>query len=368
MRHCIRCVMPSTRPGIQFDEHGVCYPCLAAEKARTTDWSARMRELEELCDTHRVRHRDQPYDCVVAVSGGKDSHFQVKTLVDLGMRPLLVSTGDWFRHTRTGEQNFRNLCEVFDCDSYLFRQSPATMREMIKMAFIELGSPTWPIDSAIYSIPLRMAAMHQVELVVYGENISYTYGGPGAVETPSARRQIDNRAVLPLDRGWWGIRGIDLPPMLEYPPQETLNALEPIYLSYFTPWSGYRNYLTMSMYGFHSLGAEWRRQGYIDEHDQIDSYGYLTHAWLKYPKYGHQRVTEMASYLIRDDRMTRDEAVDLVLRYDHLADPEMIDDFLAFTGISTVGFWTRVDDLYNREIFDRGDGEWKIKQPVRKLS
>lgn len=368
MKHCIRCVMPNTRPGIQFNEDGVCFPCLSIERRKTIHWGQRWAELEELCELHKERHKDKPYDCVIAVSGGKDSHYQTHVFKELlGMRPLLVTVGDWWTHTQCGMDNFENICNVFSCDSFMFRQSPELMRKMMRIAFFEVGSPTWAFDAAIYSIPLRMAEMMGIQLVNYGENVAFSYGGTDCIETHSARRQIDNDVVKPLSKDWWLKRGVELPTLLQYPNQSILDKLEPIYLSYFVPWSGYNNYQYAMTRGFRDATGEWERLGYIDNYDQIDSIGLLAHEWLKYPKFGHRRVTDMASNLIRDNLMTRDEAVELVLAKDHLLEPTMLNDFCRFLGISHDEFYEHVETLYNLELFDKIASEWVLKNPITKL-
>jgi N-acetyl sugar amidotransferase len=360
MRYCTRCVMPDTRPGIEFDASGVCFPCLNAEKRKSVDWDVRHHQFLELCSQHSRDCRNKPYDCILPASGGKDSHFQLKKLLLAGMRPLIVTVGDWFGHTKAGERNFANLCSL--ADSYVFRQNSSEMRSMVREAFFAEGCPTWPIDAAIYAVPLRVAAMMGIKLIVYGENISGTYGGNDGEDVPSAKKQNDNGVVKNFDSTWWHNRGINLREMLTYPKPEIVNKLDPVYLSYFYPWSGYDNYKTATRMGFRDCAQEWPRRGCIENYDQIDSLGYMVHPWLKYPKYGHARATDVASNLIREGRMTRDEGLWLVRTHDADLDPVALDDFLSFTGISNLIFWDRIDMLYNRDIFEVDhNGNWRFK-------
>jgi N-acetyl sugar amidotransferase len=366
MKHCTRCVMPDTRPGIKFNSDGVCYPCLAAEKAKATDWSERYGQWKALCKLHQLRHKDKAYDSILPCSGGKDSHVQALAMVAEGLNPLCVCVSDWFGHTQAGLDNFREMCEHNKLDSIIWRQNPAEMREMAVQAFFEMGSPTWPIDAAIYSVPLRIARMLGVELIVYGEDIAWTYGGPGAVETPSAARQFGNDVVKPAgfkmlndSRNWLNQPFADLDDMAGA-------ELEPVYLSYFLPWDGNAHADAARRTGFRDCSSEWQRQGCIEDYDQIDSKGYMVHPWLKYPKFGHARATDVASNLIRHGYITREEGVELVRKHDHVLDPVALQDFLRFTGISAPQFWARVDDLYNRELFDRDEhGVWRLREPVR---
>jgi len=119
MKHCIKCRMPSTRPGSIFDDQGVCQACRNYENRGTIDWEERQKQLSILCD--KYRREDGYYDCVIPVSGGKDSHFLVHTMKEeMGMNPLLITVGDPFTKTEAGTKNFRNLGDAFGCDHMLF--------------------------------------------------------------------------------------------------------------------------------------------------------------------------------------------------------------------------------------------------------
>ncbi len=365
MKYCKRCVMPETRPGIKFDENGVCYPCLNVEKRKKTDWTKRAEELKILCD--KYRRNDGYYDCIIPVSGGKDSHFQTYVMKEIyKMHPLLVSVCDWFTHTKAGEHNIRNICEAFDCDLLRFNTSPLTLKKMIRISFEEFLAPTWPIDLAIYSVPLKIAYQMKIPFIIYGENIAYEYGGPDAKETYSAKDQIKNDVVKEIDWNWWFERGVTKKKIeyIKYPLKEILDTLEPIYLSYFYPWDGMKNYQIAKRFGFHDSNGEWNREGFIENYDQIDSIGYVIHAQLKYPKFGHQRATDVACYWIRNGYITREEGIKLVKENDHKFDPKSVEDFCYFTGYSEKEFFEVVERFYNKDIFEKTDCGWKLKDPI----
>lgn len=368
MRHCVRCVIPDTRPGIRFDEEGVCQACHAAESKAAVDWSARWGELEAFCEKYRGC-RGEGYDCIIAVSGGKDSHFQTYIMKErMGMNPLLV-TVDNLSWTETGRRNIENLSEAFGCDILSLSLNRRVAKKMMRKAFEAMGSPTWYWDRAVYAFPLRTAIQMGIQVVVYGENINYEYGGAQRKETYSARDQIHNDVVKPVNLDFWlddEISMKDLNPIL-YPAEQEIDraGLEPIYLSYFVPWDGYRNHVIAKRFGFRTLAHEWQREGYIEDYDQIDTPGYLVHPWLKYPKFGHARTTDVCCNLIRTGRMTREEAVRLVREHDHKLDQRALDDFLAFTGYTPREFWGIVERFYNRDLFDHVQGEWRLRHPVQ---
>jgi hypothetical protein len=153
----------------------------------------------------------------------------------------------------------------------------------------------------------------------------------------------------------------------------TFAGIEPIYLSYFVPWSGFDNMERARDWGFKTLNdtGEWKREGYIEQYDQIDSKGYLVHPWLKYPKFGHARTTDVASNWIREGIITRDEGIQLVREHDHKLDPQALEDFLSFTGYNVRDFWKLVDILIDRGEFVQCDpdeatlmGKYKLKNPI----
>jgi len=363
--------MPDTRPGIVFDKEGVCSPCRVAESRKNIDWNKRLEELKKLCDKYRGKNSDY-YDCIVPVSGGKDSHFQIYVMKELmKMNPLLVNVYNlgW---TNTGLHNFNNMSDVFGCDTISLHINRKLARKMLWKALVKLGAPTWIWDKAVYTYPLRMAINYNIPLVVYGENISYEYGGYQAKETYSAKDQINNDVVKKVDWDFWLDGEITMKDMnsVIYPTEEEMGraGLDPVFLSYFVKWDGVKNMELAKKYGFKSLGdtGEWQREGYIEDYDQIDSMGYLVHPWLKYPKYGHARATDVACYWIRTGRIAREEGIRLVKEHDHKLDKIVLKDFLDFVGHSEKEFWEAVDKYYNRDIFEKVSGKWRLKDPIFK--
>ena len=370
MRYCKRCVMPDTRPGMKFDEEGVCYPCRNYERRKLVSWDARWKELEELVAKYRGKNGDY-YDCIIAASGGKDSHFQTHIFKEkLGMNPLLVSV-DNFTWTQTGIHNWSNLRTTFGVDAHVMSLNPKICKMMFRKALEKLGSPTWYFDKAIYAYPLQAAIKLGIPLLIYGENTNYEYGGPNVKESYDALEQLTNDVVKPAPWDMWlddKIKMKDLNPGV-YPTMEDLKKakINSIYMGYFTPWDGYKNMEFARSRGFRTLDdtGEWKRDGFLEQYDQIDSVGYLTHTWFKFPKFGHQRVTEVASLYIRSGRMTRKEAVKVVNEEDYKLDKKMLKDFLDFTEYKEEDFWKVVEKFANPEIVEKRKGVWRLKEPCK---
>ncbi len=371
MKYCKKCVMPDTRPGIVFDEEGVCHACRVAEERKRIDWDKRFKELETLCDKYRGKNGSY-YDCIIAVSGGKDSYFQTYVMKELmHMNPLLVNVYN-FSWTKTGLHNFTNMSEAFGCDTISLHLNRKIAKKFLWKALVKMGSPTWYWDKAVYVFPIRMGINFHIPLIVYGENISYEYGGFQTEETYSAKDQIQNDVVKAVDWEYWlddDITMKDLNAVI-YPSQEEIQkaGMDPIYLSYFVRWDGFKNMELAKKYGFKSLNdtGEWKREGYIEDYDQIDALGYLVHPWLKYPKYGHARATDVSSYWIRTGRITRDEGIELVKKYDSKLDKRALQDFLDFVGHTEEEFWQIINKFWNRDLFEKINDKWELKNPIWK--
>lgn len=355
MKYCTKCVMPSTRPGIAFDKDGVCSACQSYDNRKKVDYAKRWEEFERLCDRYRGMNGANGYDCMIAVSGGKDSHFQTYIMKEvMGMNPLLVSVEDNFKMTEAGAHNIKNISEAFGCDIISMKPNIRAQKAVMRYTFEKYGKPTYFVDRYIYTYPLHMASRFQTPLLVYGENVSYEYGGAGSVETYSAKDQIFNGVGYGIPTEELLIDGVTMKDLnfFEPPAKEIIDSLEPIYLSYFLEWNSFRNFEVAKRYGFHDLTHEWQRTHHVEQMDQIDSPAYLVHSWMKYPKFGHASATDYAARMIRYGMLTRDEAFKLVQERDHALDPRSVREFCEFAGYTERDFWKVLNSHYNKDIFE----------------
>ena len=224
MKYCKKCTMPDTRPGITFDENGVCCACTHYEQRKNVDWDARFHEFEAMCDKYRGCNGPGGYDCAVAASGGKDSHFQIYMLKEvMGMNPIIFSVEDNFPMTEAGKHNLRNISEEFGCTIISCKPNIKVQKILMRKFFEKFGKPTWYVDRLIYTFPLHMASKFNVPFLCYGENVSFEYGGNCDEETYSARGQIENGVAvgMPMDEvlgdgvGARGVRPVDRATLLE---------------------------------------------------------------------------------------------------------------------------------------------------------
>lgn len=373
MKYCDYCVMPNTRPGIKFsvDEKGknICSACLNHKNKEKIDYDARFEELKLLCDKYRGMNGKNEYDCAIAVSGGKDSHFQVHIMKEkLGMNPILFSVEDNFTMTEAGRKNLRNLSEEFNCHIITLKPDIATQKIVSKITFEKYGKPTWFIDRLIYSYPFAMAIKFNTPLLVYGENVSYEYGGSDNIETPDASNIFLNGVASDIDIQEFidaGVKEENLQ-LFFNPKKNDLSKLHPIYLSYYIKWNSYSNYIFAKNRGFNDLRGIWDRTHTVESFDQVDSIAYIIHAWMKYPKFGHAMASDYASRFIRYGLITREQAINLVKEKDHLLDNKCVEDFCDFLGISKSYFWNVVEKHYNKDLFCKNEyGEYKLKYGLK---
>ncbi len=138
---------------------------------------------------------------------------------------------------------------------------------------------------------------------------------------------------------------------------------EPIFMSYFTPWDDEHNLQIAKYYGFRDLANEWRREGTVEDYAQIDSVAYMVHLWLKYPKFGFARTTDIVSRWVRKGKMSREDAIKLVMENDPKLDQKAMDDFIAFLGCTPKQFWDVVDNYWNKNLFEKVDDVWVPRRP-----
>lgn len=357
MIRCKRCLLPNTAPNVLFD-HDLCMACINYDKRALIDWDERHSILKNICSQNT---KTNYYDCVVPVSGGKDSHYIVYVIKEkMGMNPLLVTVGDPFTKTKAGTHNYNNLSEMFNCDQVVYNISRNLFRRVTRSAFEKLGEPLKFVELVIYMMPFKIAAMMNIPLVVFGENSAYEYGYV-CVDNYSANKNIDNM-FSSCDYNFWIENGVTMEEMNSIAPLKSgIKMPEVVYMSHFYPWSSTNNLNVARRYGFVDLSNEWKRLGYIDDFEQIDSMAYLIHLWMKYPKFGFQRTTDIVSRRIREGLLTKEQGLDIINRYDHEVDPLALNDFISFLGYTYSEFWDVVENWWNKDIFVKIDGIWRMK-------
>ncbi len=367
--YCKKCLQNNLRPYIHFHDDGVCAPCKNRERElKEIDWDERWKQLEKLADKYRGCNGNG-WDCAIAASSGKDSTTIISIIKDrLKLNPVILSLGNigW---TDTGRKNFDNISDSFGVDVIMKQPNIDLHRRLSKKTFIEQGKPTSAWDIEAYAYVHKMAHKIGTKLVFWGENISWSYGGVDAEETPSGRMMSENKVVTPEFEKWVndGVcteKEID-PLRMMSPAEIDASGLEPVYLQWYIGWSSHRNALIAKRNGFLTLEHEHIRSSTIESYNQIDSLPYLTNQALKYQRFGFASATEMASRWIRDGIKTREEMISVVKEKDGQLDQEVARQYMDFVGMKPKEFYGVLDKWYNPNLFYQDSfGLWHEKFDV----
>ena len=362
MRYCQRCILPDTRPGLRIGPDGVCSACAAhRERDEEVDWSRRKAKFESLVAS--VRRPGVGYDCIIPVSGGKDSTWQVVTCLESGLHPLAVSWKPPVR-TEVGARNLANLIAL-GVDHMDVQVNPLVERKFLYQSLVRFGATAIPMHMALFSIPLTIAVRFRIPLVVWGENSADEYGG---ADDPVRGYQLD-RAWL---ERWGDTQGTfaqdwvseelserEMTPYFGPSDEEMTEAgVRAVFLGYYFKWDPAVSLAVARSHGFQHR-REGPKTGYYDYAD-IDDDFISIHHYLKWYKFGFTRLSDNLSLEIRGGRMTRERAVDIVRQRGDDAPLEDIEKFCRFTGMSSEQFFDVIEGFRNRDIWVRRNGTWMI--------
>lgn len=373
MKYCKKCLQPDTRPGIVFDENQVCYACIYEENKKRINWSEREKELKEIAEEAKRKaiEKGQPYNCVIGVSGGKDSTFQaVYAKEKLGLNPLLVNCVP-DEITEIGRKNMDNLSQMgFDVIS--LKPNPAIARKLARRSFLEHGNIIKASEYCLWASAYIIADKFDIPLIIQGENAALTLGTAAMQETSDNAFSVVNLNTLKgCNASDWVDEeiSIDELSMYQFPDVERLKekGIRAIFLQYYTKeWSQVDNAdfaIERGLIGrehddLHDIGR-YRRYTALDCDLQI------ANQMIKYLKFGFGFATDEACYDIREGRISREEGKKLIEEYDGKCGEQYIRVACDYMGISVEKFWQTLDQYVNTELFEKGaDGKWKPKFEV----
>ena len=364
---CEKCVMPNTKPDLFFDEEGVCDACRSAEARDAIDWRSREQQLTKILNKFRAKNGNN-YDCVIPISGGKDSHFQAYIIKEkYKLNPLLVSFEPTLP-TELGKKNLRNI-RNFGVDVIQFQKNPLVYKKLGKKAFLRIGDHEWPNHVGIFTVPVQVAVKFNIPLIIWGENSQIEYGGPKHAKKSWVldRRWLEefggllgNRVEDMLDNE---ITMKDLLPYV-YPSEQELKkiGITGIFLGYFLKWDARPQVKLMQKYGF-SVSKK-NIEGTYTNYENLDCGLVAIHDYLKFVKYGFCRACDHACLDIRNGRITRGKGLELVKKYDGKVPWESVHRFLKHFNMTETEFFKVCDAFTNKALFQT-DANGKLLKDKR---
>lgn len=375
LKYCTRCCMPETQEGITFDEMGICQACQSAEQKIHIDWVRREKELRKILEKAKAQAGNN-YDCILPVSGGKDSTFQMHVLVKVyGMKPLAVTfSHNWY--SETGWYNLQNSLEKFNVDHIMFTPNRNLVNRLAKKSLEEIGDSCWHCHAGVGAFPLQIAAKFKIPLLIWGESIAESSGRASYFNPVrkfdreyftkvSAKRKPDEMVCDYISKK-------DVYPF-EVPSAEECEeaGVMGIHLGDYLFWDEERQTeFVRDVYGW----RETQMEGTYKRYKSAECIMPGVHDLTCYLKRGYGRGTFHACMDVRNGLLTREEGFSLTKQFDNER-PEALDYYLKITGMTEEKFFKimeaqRVEKLKGETVpihAKRGKNEEKIQPYVEQL-
>ena len=318
MIYCTKCLMPSTRPRITFNEQGICNACQWSEEKKNFNWSKRWQELENICAKYRKRNSGK-FDVIVPYSGGKDGGYIAWTLKNkLDMHPLVITIRPPMEDP-VGEQNIKNFLER-GYDHILITPNKQVGAYIDKENFINKGIPMHAHMIAIQATIFRFAVLFDIPFVMFAEEGESEYGGTNKLKNQHTYNKEDSVSIY--------LSGVDPDKYLDkftqqelywytFPSNEELAKLNPeiSHWSYFEDFNNYEHYI-LAKEKLGLIEKEERNVGSYENFATTDTYIIWLYYYLMYLKFGFGHTTHLAGTDIRTGKLTREQALELVKKYD----------------------------------------------------
>jgi N-acetyl sugar amidotransferase len=357
---CRKCTISSMRPRITFNEAGVCSACEFAEKKAKTDWAQREAELVSLCD--KYRSHDGSFDVVVPVSGGKDGGFTAHQLkYKYGMNPLCVSFAPLIP-TEIGQKNLRAFIDS-GFDVIQGHPNGQSARKLARLAFEHMGDPFQPFIYGQTNFPLRIAVQENIQLIMYGEDGEAEYGG--VVKEARAKRspeEHDAQYFSGKEPEYWEAFGIGAKELeiFKGPRWQGLQLPQIHFFGYYKKWDPQENFYYCSENTGFSTNPD-RTEGTYSKYASLDDRLDGLHYYLAFIKFGIGRATSDSAHEIRDGKITREEGVSLVHKFDGEFPIKHFQECCEYMGLTAQTALKIIDSWRDPRIWDGQRLRYKVK-------
>jgi len=360
MEYCKRCVYPISAVNLHVDEEGICSSCRTFENFNQftdEDWKERRQRLESILEQVKADSQGANYDCLIPVSGGKDSYFQAHLLMTYHGNNFLPEA----------DYNRDRMREVFDADHIVWGPSIDVLKKLNRMAFRKMGDMNWQNHCGIFSAPIQVAVKFKIPLVIWGEiawDVSGMHEPKDFVEfSAQVRHEHGLRGYEWEDFTNDPNESISEKDMLwsKYPTDEEIISagVKGLYVGNYFKWDPNQHYKQMmKLYGWKQAAKPFERT-YRRHSNLDDRYENGIHDLMKFVKFGYGRASDHASKDIRDGYMTRAEGVEMVRKYDHVVSSDL-QFWLDYVDMSEEEFWGIADTFRDPRVWTiKNDRWWK---------
>ena len=360
MRYCICCLNPDTRPNGRFSVDGICEPCQFDAESEGVEFAPRFEELASIVAERVSSTKPERWDCIVGVSGGKDSTRQALWVRErLELRPLLVTIGYPPRQmSHMGARNLSNLAEL-GFDLHFLGPAPSLSRELVREAFFRFGNFAKPTEMALFSGVPRLAIEKRIPLIVWGENPALQVGDSAMLGADiwDGNHMVNGNTLSGGDLGWFREVADDVAHLrpYEFPSTQELvdHGVQTIFLGpAWSDWSSEMNSATSLAHGLSSRPLDGPVTDDPYGTSMLDECFMTVHFLLKYYKLGFGRATDIASGLVRRGELSRNEGIVLVEQHDGRCPQEDIDLFCSYISATADQFWRTVRQFADERLFD----------------
>lgn len=364
MKYCKRCLYPENHPlNIVFDEDGVCSGCRIHEEKEILNWESRQVKLKKILDSYKNISGNN-YDCIIPVSGARDSYFIVHTIKKrFGLNPLLVTYNKQY-NTDIGIRNLANLKTIFDCDLLTFTANPNLVKKITKATLRKMGSMYWHCIAGQTVFPVQVAVKFKIPLIIWG-----CHQGVDQVGMYSHLDEVEMTRKYRKNHDLMGYEAEDLVDIFDhlreeelfqyfYPTDKEIESVgvRGIYLNNYIKWDTKKQHEQMiDLYDYESA----LQNRTFDTYNDVDCFHYSDlHDYIKILKHGYGKATDHACREIRFGRITREEGFELAKigenkknKFDKL--------FFDWLGINEDAFQFIIDQHRSNKIWKRDILTWR---------
>mgnify|MGYP001987485615 CR=1 FL=1 len=363
IKYCHKCVLPNTRPQINFNfETLTCDACSNIILKKKIDWSKRNQLFKDL--VKNIKQKKKKYDCIIPVSGGKDSTWQVVVALEHGLHPLCVTWKTPARN-KIGSANLQNLIGL-GVDHIDFSINPKIEKIFTLKTFEKFGSPVIPMHMALHAIPLQLATKLEIPLILWGENSADEYGGENELKGVNLNHKwlLKYGVTNGTCHTDWIDKDLsekDLAPYI-WPSDEEQNrtGVKAVFLGHYFQWSPQNTFELAKKFGFEN--ASKAKTGYYNFADIDDDFLITIHHWMKWYKFGFTRLWDNLSLEIRNQKITRHEAISKIKSHGDEIPRSEISLFCEYVNIPEKKFYDIANSFRNKKIWKINDqGVYFIK-------